>query len=398
MLPAAWRERIASGRHGLPVMITADEIVVFRVESGILSEKSRLPLAGLDDSARIGAVGRLLASEDRQSDGISLLLPDSAFVRREIELPIAAEEALSQVISFELDRHTPFRAAHAVFSARPLGRTREGASIRVDLVVTPRSVIEEGLAVAARLGVKVSAIAPMMDGTAWREHDLRIFDEAAASGVSPNTRLNLALGTLFVVLFAAALLVPILQKRDAAIRLLPRLEAAKAESEKVQAVRNELERLAGDANFILAKKHSTVPATQIVEDLARAFPDTTWVSSFELRPGKQRELVLTGETASATRVIELLEQVGYLKNPNFRSPLSKPPGQTAERFVISAELKSRTLPAMIEASEFGGPPVTNASGNPLTPAPPQGFPSAASPANPGQPASANSAADGKAKS
>lgn len=349
-LPVQWRDRLAGRAAGVPILLRPLELVQFRFDEGRLVESARISLEGLDADARVAAIRRSLASRPDAGDALIFLLPPESFVRRTIELPAAAEEALQSVVGFELDRHTPFRASDAVFQARVVGRSRDQANIRVDLVAAPRAVVESCRKQANELGLPLAAILPCIEESGLRDLDLLPDAGPDSRGMSSATRLNLALGFLLLVLMAVALAVPVFQKRDAAIRLLPRLNDARQESDQVQKTRAELERLVGDANFILGKKYAQPSATQLMEDLAKAFPDTTWVAILELKSGKTRELVLTGETASATRVVEMLEQIPYLKNPSFRSPLNKAPGQTAERFVIAAEVKPRPLPATTDAS------------------------------------------------
>lgn len=375
-LPQSWRERLPGGAAGIPIMLLPDEVVAFGVQGGRLVERTRVQSGGQDGQARAAAVRQLMAQQDRAADAWTILLPAGSFVRKSIELPLAAEESLRQVIGFELDRHTPFKAAHAEFDVRVLGRTRDNANIRVEFVAAPRSIVQAMRQQAEALGLRIASISPFIEDSGWREFDLLPHDASARKGLSPALRLNLAIGATFLVLLGAALAVPILQKRDAAIRLLPKLDEARAESEKVQKTRSELEKLVTDANFLLGKKYAQVPATQLVEDLSRIFPDTTWIAALEVKAGKQRELVLTGETASATRVVEMLEQIPYLKNPTFRSPLSKTPGQVAERFVIAAEFKPRPLPTSSEAAPTAVP---NAAPNP-TPAPTSPMTSGSAPA------------------
>jgi general secretion pathway protein L len=217
-------------------------------------------------------------------------------------------------------------------------------------VAAPRDVVNDVVQRASQMGVHVKTLLPWNPDSDLpsRQFNLLPDDALQSAGLSTDLKLGIGLGVLFVLMFLMALVLPVWQKREAAISLLPKLNAAKAESEKVQKTRTELEQLVGDANYIQGKKHAQVPVTLLVEDLARILPDTTWVAALEVKSGKQRELVLTGETASATKVLELLEQVPYLKNPNFRSPLTKVAGQTSEKFVIAAEIKPRALPPTAE--------------------------------------------------
>lgn len=373
LLPPAWRERLTGGLTGTPIGLREHELVGYRVDAGDLREVSRVPLAGLEAAAGAAALRRLVEAQGGKLDHLTLVLPPEVFIRKTVELPAAAEENLDQVLGFELDRHTPFKSSQARYASRVLEHGADPANIRIDLVAAPKDKVE---AIAGRLtamGGQLSAIVPEVGGARWRE--LNLLKEGASQRrvLGGASRLNVALAGLFVILLLAALIIPIWQKRQAAIALLPRLNAVKVESERIQKIRTELERLASDANFIEGKKHAAVPASLLIEDLAKVFPDHTWVAILEVKPNaKQRELVLTGEAASATKVVELLDQLPYLKNPTFRSPLTKVPGQASERFVIAAEIRSRPLPANTEELVPGPavpPPAMPMPATPAAPAP-----------------------------
>lgn len=379
-LPPAWRERLSGGASGAPIALLPDAWVTLASSEGRLREQARLPLGGMEPPAQAAALQKLVVENGGRVDRAILALAPGTFIVRTIELPAAAEEALQQVVGFELDRHTPFKAAQARFAAQVIGRSRDGANIRVQLIAAPREVVDDLLRRAEGLGVRAAVVVPwdsQSENLQARQFNLIPEELRAASGWSADAKLAAALGAVFVLLFFAALILPIWQKREEVIALLPRLHNAKVESEKVQKTRSELEQLVNDANFIQGRKHAQVPVSLLIEDLARTFPDSTWVSALELKSGKQREIVLTGETSSATKVLELMEQINYLKNPSFRSPLTKVPGQTAEKFVIAAEIKPRTLPAAIEDSAPTAPASAAAAPAPAPATPPSPAPAAA---------------------
>jgi len=327
------------------------------------------------------ALRRLVEAQGGRLDHLTLVLPPDVFIRKTIELPAAAEENLDQVLGFELDRHTPFKASQARYASRVLERSADHANIRVDLVAAPKDKVEAIAGRLTALGAQLSAIIPEIGGTQWRELNLQEEATSQRSVLGGFSRLNVALAGLFVILLIAALTIPVWQKRQAAIALLPRLGAVKVESERVQKIRAELEQLVSDANFIQGKKHAAVPASLLIEDLAKVFPDNTWVAILEVKPNaKLRELVLTGEAASATKVVELLDQLPYLKNPTFRSPLTKVPGQTSERFVIAAEIRPRPAPAATEEIKSSAPALPAAPATPTVTPPAPAMSAPATPA------------------
>jgi general secretion pathway protein L len=373
-LPRRWLESLTGGLIGSLVGVRDQELVGYRVEAGVLREFSRVPLAGLDAAGAASALRRLVESLGGKPDHLALVLPPDFFVRKLVSLPSAAQENLRQVLGFELDRHTPFRASQARFSSRVLAHDGAQANIRVDLVAAPREKLDALMDKIAAMGGKVTAVFPEIGEPQWRDFNLHDVVGASAGTLGIFNRLNVALAGMFLVLLAAALAIPIWQKRQAAIELLPKLNAVRVESDRVRKLGAELEQMVADSNYIHGRKHTTVPASNLLEDLARVFPDDTWVMILEVKPAsKQRELVLSGEAASATKVVELLDKVPYLKNPTFRSQLTKIPGQAAERFVIAAEIRPRSLPATVaDAQNATATPVSMPATSPVAaPAQPQ---------------------------
>jgi hypothetical protein len=86
---------------------------------------------------------------------------------------------------------------------------------------------------------------------------------------------------------------------------------------------------------------------QVLEELARTFPDTTWVQRLELKASnKVREVTILGEAQSASKVIENLEQSPMsLFQDTKQLTQTMRMGANSERFHVSAEIKPRALPA-----------------------------------------------------
>jgi hypothetical protein len=119
----------------------------------------------------------------------------------------------------------------------------------------------------------------------------------------------------------------------------------------------ELERQAADYNYLLARRHSAYPVGAYVEEISRLLPDNTWLQQLDIRTaGKSKELVITGETASSSRLIELLEQSRMMQNAGPRGPTTRGSLPNVERFMIGAELKPRTRPRPSRSSRGQAPP------------------------------------------
>jgi len=158
-------------------------------------------------------------------------------------------------------------------------------------------------------------------------------------------RMKRVLAGVALVLLVAALTLPALRKRAEVHAIKPALDKAHSEAQATDALIRELDRLVGDHNFLLARRHATYPSLAYIEEVTRLMPDNTWLQQLEIRQaGKARELLMTGETVSSSRLIEILEQSRLIQNATPRGAVTRGTQPGTERFVIAAEIRPRTLP------------------------------------------------------
>jgi general secretion pathway protein L len=391
LMPAKWKV-LADAYAGIPIVaFEADEVARYEVRLNKLAEAGRVAIATLAPEGQRMAVRKLL--EQGEGGRARIAVPDELLMRRQVWLPAATAENLRGVLGFEMDRHTPFRADQVYFDFRIAQHDNERALIRVDFVAIPKSHLDTLVGKAEAFGLKIVAAHPRGDlESGTPERNLLAGQEQRRKEGGLWNRTNLILAGAALLLLFAALLIPIWQMRSAAVALGPRLEKARTEAQGVEAIRAELEALVTDHNHIVGRKHAMPGALQILEEISKALPDTTWVQVFELKTlPKAREVVLTGETASSSKLLETLEQGGLLRNASFRGQLTKGQSPTQERFVAGAEVVPRKPPATVPETEFAvaakpgtpaPPPAAAAPGTPTPAAPPAAASASPAPASP----------------
>jgi general secretion pathway protein L len=391
MLPATWRERLSS-RDTAYLGVDGDEWRAYRPVAGRLAQAGRVNLASLDTAGRRGAFRRLLAEEPGAAGNAWLVLPPESVLVREIHLPLAAEEAPRDAVGFELDRLTPMPAEQAYFDYRVTGRDTASQRLTLVLAVAARAPIDGRLAELRELGATVLGVGVANDvagsTTPFNLLPPERRDRPATSNATIAARV---LAVVVVALAAAALVYPLWQKREAVIALQPRMEKAKAGADVAERVAAEIEKLASEHNFVLARKQSQQPVVTLLEDLSRLLPDTTWVQQLDIKASpKSRELQIAGETGSSSQLIEVLERSGKLANASFKSPLTKGITPNTERFLVAAEVKPRPLPEPIPESALVAPAPAAAPAR-ATPPPATGPATAVVPPPAGAPATAPAA-------
>ena len=284
-----------------------------------------------------------LGSEGWRRDGEPLpegALPRGAVVVRltgdsvlthDVELPAAAEENLRQVLSFEMDRQTPFRADDVLFDYRVTERS-EGR-LRVLLAVTPRLPVEDRLAALEAAGARPEALVPES------EPDLDLLPAERRprprrlAGVLNAVLLLTALG-----LAAVALALPLVRKMEVVQRLEPRVADARAEAREVRELREGIDALREQLSFAIHEKQRAPRLLDLWDEVTRLLPDDTWLRELDYGDGT---LQLRGETSSAPRVVALLEASDMLEEVRFLAPVTQGRDGREEFFVAARVVAPR---------------------------------------------------------
>jgi general secretion pathway protein L len=339
------------------VALEGEELVLRETRAQGLADIARVPLANLDAEGRKLALRNLLAGAGAGEPRLRLCLGRDDGLLRRVTLPLATEENLGQVLAFEMDRLTPFRATDVHFGFRVAGRDVAAGKVQVDLGMARKEIVDARLARLREWGGIVEGVVLAEDlGRSSSPIDLMPDAERASRAVAGDARARIAAIAGVAILFVIVLVLPLYQKREQVKALLPLVDKARAEAEATDALARQLERQVGDYNFLLAKKHSMQPALALVEELSRLLPDHTWVQQLDIRTaGKVREVQISGETVSSSKLIELLEQATTLTNAAPRGTVTRGSQPGTERFLIAAETKTRPLPEAIPAAQAAAP-------------------------------------------
>ena len=101
------------------------------------------PLATLERGAKDSTFQGLYEKDERLAKAIVILrLTGQDAIQKELSLPAAAKENLYQVVAYELDRYTPFKAEQVYFAVKLLAGMNEPGQIRVMLILTTREVLD----------------------------------------------------------------------------------------------------------------------------------------------------------------------------------------------------------------------------------------------------------------
>jgi len=373
LLPAPWRAKIQR-RFARPVIELANgEAVFWRAEFGngaarlVATEKVSLtgePAAVL--AAGRAAVARLAANASAgiAAPKVVIALGARQVLRKELALPAAVEENLAQALAYDLDRHTPFRPEQVYFDAVVIGRDPVRKMLRVDWVAALKTAVDGARRQIEDWGAVPIAVVPGPPSAAATR--LNLLPNASRPRPLQWRRWQVWAPLAVVAAFAiAAVLVPLVQKREYAIALNLQTAEAAQRAQAADGLRQQLEGMQNDYNYVLAKKYAYPSTVQVLDDITRILPDDTWLSQFDVKTtgrGKeiQRDVYLRGESANAGKLISMLEDTKLVEQAAQRSPTSKVQGAPGEVFDLGARLKTLPLPAAQALSAAVPPPVAQA--------------------------------------
>jgi general secretion pathway protein L len=348
-LSAFARERFgAMGAARTPIVaVEPGAVVLLEPRGGRLEEARRVPIETLELEGRRRALRDLLAGAGEEQKRLRLCLArDEALIRR-VSFPLATEENLSQVLAFEMDRLTPFSADDVYFDHRVVARNAAAEKIDVELAVARRDLVDQRIARLSEWGGSVQGVV-LAEDAARSQAPLDLLPESRRGVRDAVREIQVAKQALAVVvglLLVLALVLPLWQKRETVVAMHPVIGKARQEAEATSALSLELEKLVNDYNFLLARKHGSRPALALVEEVTRLLPDNTWVQQLDVRTtARAREVQISGESTSSSKLIEILEQSTQVQNAAPRGTVTRGTLPGTERFVIAAEARPLAPP------------------------------------------------------
>jgi general secretion pathway protein L len=334
-----WLEQLGELRPGWlrrRLSMPIDGVVVTPIEA--LDRKPDLVAIELRRSGKETAIGEFKVSSpqieglpDLRGQPAILRLSRSDVLEKTIELPLAAQKELDQVLEFEMDRQTPFNAEELYWDHRIASIDRRRGRITVRLAMVLRRNVDPLLAGLARFGIVPTRVEVLGDLSATSLIALK-----GARSQQPPRRLVWALAAACALLALAAAATPVLRQSLALAGLDREIVAARSAAADAEKLRQEIERLSTNAAFIAGERDKAVRPLDVLAAVTLILPDDTSLTGLELR---QSKLVLTGRSAAAAPLIAALAADPLFRNPIFSAPVTRLEGAQGEVFSITVETR-----------------------------------------------------------
>jgi general secretion pathway protein L len=335
MLPKSVRTALLPGVERLYLQLNGTELITRRDTGESNHETGSYPLSASALRPEQEQELKELAERCRE---VVLCLPADKVLVKTLTLPLVAEENLREVLGFEMDRQTPFTADQVYYDHVLTSRNSKAGNLTLDLVVTPRRFLDEILSTLEAIGFHPHQATICIEAGGQAQPFNLLPAQARQAKLDTARYLNLALGTLALVLLVGTIALPIVNKLQVIRSLEARAELVTAKAEVTRRLREEVDQLGTDSLFLVEKKRATPLALEIINELTRILPDDTWIQRLDI---KDQEVQIQGQSASAAALIPLIESSDQLRNPRFRSPVTRLPRTDNDRFHLSAEVATR---------------------------------------------------------
>ncbi len=331
LVPMPLRSFSQAWRRVLVVAVEASDVpaaALFLQGRGRVTPLGRYPLSG---AALQQALARL--PKARRTSSV-LQVASNLLLEREVELPLAAERDLRQVVAYEMDRLTPFRADEVFWTCAVEHRDAARSRLHVRVTVVPRLRVQPILAalhqaglVPARLeaggGAMPYRVIPLGAGRPGRAWLGSRTDAGALAGCG--------------ILSVAAVALPFILQSVARAAIDAQIDAMKPQVMVAERLRNTIASGATTADAIETARNQVSVPLQAIALLTDVLPDDTFLTLLSTR---QRKLTISGRSAAAARLIGAMAAHPMIQNPAFTAPVIRDETNGGEMFSIRAELKT----------------------------------------------------------
>ena len=263
-----------------------------------------------------------------------LRLTEADVLSKTVTLPLAAERDLGQVLAFEMDRETPFGAEEIFWTHRVIRRDRQRGQLSARLLLVLREPLSGLLDALGEAGL-VPKRAEIADGP-----DRGTFLPLDSADGHPGAAVGRHLwrapaAALCAGLLIAVMVAPFARGAWTAATLDEEIASGRTAATEAENLRREIERLQGSAELIDSERDKAGRPLVILAALTRMLPADTYLTEFRQQ---QHKVMVSGRSASASRLIGALSAGDQLRNPSFAAPVTRIEALRAEVFTIAMEV------------------------------------------------------------
>ena len=334
LVPEKIRE-LVNDRQGFIIIRPEGSQLVLSYLSNGQSETLEIP----ESAARELTFQRLCEKDERLAKAkVILRLTGHDAIQKELGLPAAAKENLDQVVAYELDRYTPFKAEQVYFAVKPLDVVNEPGQIRVMLILTTRELLDGLYDDIKALGLSLWFVD--YEGSPNNLDELDYSYNLLPEKLRQKTAklpglMHWGLITLTGLLLMAVIVMPVVLEYQTVSVLQIKADALEKDAKKVKTLQKEIDAVIDETRQLLKEKSATPEVIVMLNTLSALIKDDTWLSYAQYSDG---HLQIQGESPAASTLIAVLEASELFANARFASPVTQDSISKLERFQITVDL------------------------------------------------------------
>ncbi len=328
-------KRLFNDKQGFLIISTE----VHKLVITYLLDEHETVIAKIDrNEAGIAYYKALQANDERLTKAnVILRLTGQEAICRELALPAAAKENLHQVVAYELDRYTPFKAEQVYFAVKPIDGATEQGQLKAMLVLTTREVLDglyediTALALSPLFADYQGAANPLDN----LDDSYNLLPEKFRQKTAKTPRLiHTALLALVALLAAAALVTPVWLEYQTVNALTEKVKVIEKDAKKIKALQSEIDTMIDETQKLIDEKNATPMVVDMLNTLSTIIKDDTWLSYLQY---SDNHLQIQGESPAASTLIGVLEASELFTKARFVSPVTQNNVSKLERFQITVD-------------------------------------------------------------
>jgi general secretion pathway protein L len=331
-MPVAWQQKLQYAQRRVTLTLKKDALFVGVDKNRLLKSLQTISMTQ-DPSLQKQQVEDLLVEQELQEAPRFLLLDLDAVLNTQMQLPLAAEPNLAQVLSFEMDRQTPFKASDVYYDWKILDRGGEGGKMKLDLFVIPRTEVDGLVKSVSGWGFQLAGV-DIVDHERTMGLNLLPADRRVRSG-NRKVRINFALGGAFIVLLALVMAQSLSLRSHQVDELEQAIMQVQGEARAVSQLKKRIEENSEAAGFLAMKRAETPLSIAVLADITRILPDDTYLDRLVLT---KSSVQLQGKSQNAQQLIELVNESALLDAAAFRGSTRLDARSGLEIFEVNAEV------------------------------------------------------------
>ena len=290
------------------------------------------------DSDKASQIYQDAVSDDRKlrESKINLDLTDIKILQRTIILPASTEDNLNQVIVYEMDRYTPFKAEDVYFDVKIVERNNLESKITIILSVIKKSQIDEVIEFAKKSSLSITSIFSSLKHDSNQIQNYAFIRDIKSLNTKSQSVNNWLIG-LAVTLAFLALIIPIMKNHWHSNQYEKAIKSMSIELDQVKKIAGEYHDFKRDIDYLQNLNANQTRVLDLLNELTKLIPDDTSLTKITLDNGIIR---LRGNSDSSSKLISILDASKMFRGVRFTAPITQHPNTGKESFAIEIDLNS----------------------------------------------------------